>query len=242
MKKFLKLFATLALFALVGCDSRKSSDEIHFGVSADYPPFEYESRGEVVGFEIDLASRIADELGKEAVFHNMTFGAILPSLQNETVDAAISAIAITEKRSAQYDFSREYFSEEMFLVFDGKRPIGSVGDLEGKKIACQLGTTMEIWLRENSKSSEITAMDSSNLAIEALKAGLVDAVLIDGFQARTFCEKNGQLENAFLTKSNGGYGIAFKKGSPLRGPIDQILQKFIADGTMENLAKKWKLQ
>jgi polar amino acid transport system substrate-binding protein len=242
MKRFITLIAALALFAQVGCGSKKSSDEIHFGVSADYPPFEYKSKGEVVGFDIDLANHIADELGKKAVFHDMDFSAILPALQSEIVDAAISTITITEKRSVQYDFSREYFFEEMFLVFDSRQQIGSVDDLKGKKVACQLGTTMEIWLRKNCKSSEITAMDNNSLAIETLKSGLADTVLMDGFQAKAFCKKNPQLGNTSLIKSSDGYGIAFKKGSPLRGPVDRALQKFVSDGTLEKLAKKWELQ
>ncbi|MDR1890955.1 MAG: ABC transporter substrate-binding protein [Puniceicoccales bacterium] len=243
MKNFIKLFAIiLALCAQVGCHEKKSTDEIHFGTSADYPPFEYKSMDKIIGFDIDLASCIADELGKKAVFHDMSFSSVLPSLQNGTIDAAISTIAVTEKRSAQYDFSQQYFFEEMFLVFDRKHPVKDDGDLRGKKIACQLGTTMEFWLRENAKSSEITAMDNNNQAIEAVKAGLMDAVLMDGFQAQIFCEKNNQLGCSFLVKSGDGYGIAFRKNSPLCGQINQILHKFTADGTLEKLAKKWKIR
>ena len=76
-----------------------------FALSADYPPFEFESKGELQGFDVDLAKNIAQQLGKEAAFQNIPFSAVLAAVQNGTADAAISTVTATPQRKKNFDFS-----------------------------------------------------------------------------------------------------------------------------------------
>ena len=241
MKRYITniLFVLCSVLILTGCNNDKPSDEIKFAVSADYPPFEYHSHGEIKGFDIELAQLIAKELGKKAVFEDMKFSVILAALQTGFVDAAISTITITPEREKNFDFSKPYYHESMAMVFPKDKPITDNLQLSGKKIACQLGTTMEIWLKKYAVGTEIITMDNNNQAIEALKAGHVDGVLIDSVQGIAFSEQNNGLSYAVIAKSDTGYGVAFKKRSVLKDQVNKALASLEAKGEIKKLQQKW---
>jgi polar amino acid transport system substrate-binding protein len=233
------LLLNLALL-LIGCGGNdKTNNAIKFAVSAEYPPFEYYTNGEIKGFDIELAQLIAKELGKEAVFENMQFSSILAALQNSSVDAAISTITITEERKKNFDFSESYYNESLAMVFAQDKPITSKAQLANKKIACQLGSTMDTWLKKYATTTEIITMNGNNQAIEALKAGHVDGVLVDGAQGAAFGQQNTDLSYAVIAKSDTGYGIAFKKGSLLTEQINKALKALAIKGEIKKLQEKW---
>ncbi|MBI2602675.1 MAG: amino acid ABC transporter substrate-binding protein [Deltaproteobacteria bacterium] len=245
-KQLLKL-AIFFLILITGCHkttSPQSSQDLTFGVSAEYPPFEFQQKGVLKGFDVELAQRIAKELGVGARFENMQFSTILPALDSAHVDVAISTIAITEERLKNFDFSDSYYTESLAIVFPAVQPIKQASHLaieknHKKKIACQLGTTMEIWLRKNAPDVDILSLDNNNLAIEALKAGHVDGVFMDSVQASVFSQKNMGLSYAVIASSDNGYGMALKKGSPLKSKINAALKTLEKSGELEQLQKKW---
>jgi polar amino acid transport system substrate-binding protein len=240
MRRVLLFLSFLVLS--VGCKKEAPSPQmLHFAICADYPPFEYVRGGDFVGFEVDIARRVAESLGCVPIFHDMSFASILPTLKNGFADVAISAITSTAKRRAECDMSDNYFQEVLYTMFDMFSRVEGKEALEGKKVACQLGSTMEFWVKENVPSAKILTVDTLTQAIEMLKAGHVAAVVLDGPQAKEFCAQNKALLYAFLAESEEGYAIAMKKGSPLKAPINEALRKLKEDGTIRELLKKWKL-
>jgi polar amino acid transport system substrate-binding protein len=238
---FNALFLCLAALG-GGCFPKGQVPEaMHFAVCADYPPFEYVSHGEFVGLEIDLARRVATDLGLVAIFHDMAFASIFPALKSGFADAAISAIAATRERQIAYDLTPAYFQEELYTIFDMFKPMEGKEALAGQKVACQLGSTMELWLRANVPSAKVSAVDTSNQAIEMLKAGHVAVVVLDGPQAKAFAAQNANLLCAPLAISDAGYAIAFPRGSKLAKSTKSLIKKFMDDGTIDELKKKWGL-
>lgn len=239
MKQFI-LCVTIGLpLLLVGCGSSKEDKTIHFATSAEYPPFEYQENGKLKGFDIELAKLIAKHLGKKAVFDNMQFSSILPSLSSGQSDLAISTITITADREKNFDFTTPYYFEGMAAVFKKDSPISEPSQLTGKKLAAQLGSTMEIWLKKHAANEEKTMMDNNNQAIEALKAGHVDVVLMDGAQGAIFSQKNPGLAYAIIAKAEDGYGIALPKQSLLTARINRILNTLKENGELAKLQKTW---
>ncbi len=239
MKKYMVgAFASIILL-LSGCNRGGSNKTITFALSADYPPFEYYKDDKIMGFDIELAEMLAKEMGKEAKFENMQFSGILPALQHGSVDAAISTIAVSEERQKNFDFSDTYYTESLAAVFKKDRPIADSSGFVGKNIACQLGTTMEMWLKKNVPTGNLLLMDTNNQVIEALKAGHVDVALVDGVQATAFCQQNGMLDYTIIAQSDTGYGVAFKKGSPLLDALDKALQSLRTKGALKKLEQKW---
>jgi polar amino acid transport system substrate-binding protein len=227
------------MLILTGCNNDKPKNEIKFAISAEYPPFEYHTHGEIKGFDIELARLIAKELGKKAVFEDMQFSTILAALQNGSVDAAISTITITEERKKNFAFSDPYYNESMAMVFSKSQPIVDKSQLPGKKIACQLGSTMEIWLKTHATRTEVISMNNNNQAIEALKAGHVAGVLVDSVQGAAFSQQNTGLFYAVIAKSDTGYGIAFKKDSLLKDQVNKALSSLNTKGEIKKLQQKW---
>lgn len=240
-KIILSLIICSVLFIAACTDSNKKNEAkvIHFATSAEYPPFEYEEHGVIKGFDIELAKLIAKELGKEAVFDNMQFSSILPALTSGQADAAISTITITYDRKKNFDFATPYYFEGMAAVFKKDYPINSPSQLAGKKIAAQLGSTMEIWLKKHAQDEQIVPMDNNNQAIEALKAGHIDVVLMDGAQGAIFSQKNPGLSYAIIAKAEDGYGIALPKNSLMTARINRILNTLKEKGEIAKLQKTW---
>ncbi|WP_209315684.1 MULTISPECIES: ABC transporter substrate-binding protein [unclassified Haematospirillum] len=229
----------IALSLISACSDEDQSEVMRFATSAEYPPFEYREGDEIKGFDIDLARAVAAKLGKTAVFEDMQFSTVLAALQSGTVDAAISTISITEERKKSFDFSRSYYTESLSVVYPLQTPVSFIEALNNKTIACQLGSTMEIWLREHVPGADIVAMDNNNQAIEALKAGHVDLVFIDSIQAVEFATRNPVLGSSVISRSDTGYGIAFPKGSPLHARVDQALTELEESGELARLKQKW---
>lgn len=239
MNHVLTLIILVATLFLSACDEQKSKKTLHFSTSAEYPPFEYNDHGEIKGFDIDLAKLIAKELGKEAVFDNMQFSTVLPAVSSGQDDIAIATITVTEDRKKNFDFSEPYYFEGMASVYKSNQSITTPEQLKGKKIAVQLGSVMELWLKQNYPEVEITALDNNNQAIEALIADHVDVVLMDGAQGRIFSNKHQGLSYSVIAKADSGYALAVKKDSPLTAEINQALQKLKAHGEIQKLETFW---
>lgn len=239
MNKLILVCSLLIPLFLSGCNEGDQTGTLHFATSGEYPPFEYSEQGELKGFDIELAQLVANELGKKAEFHNMQFSSILPAVLTGQVDAAISTITITEERKKNMDFSVPYFFEGMAVVFKYGNTINSITALQDKKITCQLGTTMELWVKKQLPSADLLLMDNNNQAIEALKAGHVDVVIMDGAQAAIFSGKNHGLTYVLIAQAEDGYGIALAKGSALTADMNQALHNLEAKGAIKELQKKW---
>ncbi len=239
----MKLLATsifiLSTLTLSGCSGEEKTNTLHFATSAEYPPFEYLDHGELKGFDIDLAKLITKELGKDAVFDNMQFSSILPAISFGQDDMAISTITITPERKVNLDFSSPYYFESMAVVFKKGQPLDSAAQLANKKLACQLGTTMELWTKKYAPTAELISMNNNNQAIEALKAGHVEAVIMDGAQGLVFSQKNPGLSYVLIAKSDDGYGIALPKNSPLTTQVNQALKKLKDSGAIAKLQHQW---
>lgn len=237
---FLLVILITCFAFLAGCGGNGESDKpLKFAVSAEYPPFEYQKHGELIGFDIDLARLIAKKLNKKVVFEDMQFSSILPALASGRVDAAISTITITPERQKNFDFSNPYYVDSLATVFKKGFSVTQETQLQGKKVACQLGTTMEIWLKKHIPAENITAMDTNNQSIEALKAGHVNVVLMDSMQAQIFSQKNDGLSYQVIGNADNGYGIAVKKGSELKDKINSAIAALQANGEIKKLQQKW---
>jgi polar amino acid transport system substrate-binding protein len=232
-----------ALFLLGGCEDSKNENAIVFGTSADYRPFEYYENGEMVGFEIDLAKAIAEKLGKEAEFKDMSFQAVLTELQNGSVDVAMASMSPTKERRKNYDFTVTYHKSGVALVYkrgDSKPDVAS--DLSGVKMACQLGSVPERWLKQNKPAANVVAIDNVTQAVEFVKAGHVVGIVVDSTVAISLCADNQELEYvvmAELDDDDGSCAMAVKKDSPLRQQIDDAIQKLEGSGELQALKTKW---
>lgn len=245
--KLIKALLSAVLLVLCGCGDDENTDAIKFVVSADYPPFTFMQDGEIVGFEIDLANEVAKKLNKKAHFQDIPFNSITAIISTGQADAAISAIAKTEERAKNFEFSVAYYYSPSNMVVVLKKPHTPVKDVSGlmrKKVACQLGSVMEIWVKDKLENMEIQAkavsLDSVPQIIESVLSGQADAAIIEPKQATELLKRHRTLVAYEIAAENqNGYRIMLSKGSKLLEAINEAIQTLVIDGTIEKLEKKW---
>ncbi|WP_189655227.1 transporter substrate-binding domain-containing protein [Bacillus sp. HNG] len=258
MKKFLlaSLIAILSIVLLAACgtsdDNATGSDKgtdtkkvLTMGTSADFPPFETidETTGEYIGFDIDLAKKIADKLGYELKIENMDFGGLISALQAERIDFIISGMSATAERKESVDFSTEYHkSGEMFVTLKDS-DVKTLEDLDGKTVGVQLGSIQEEGAKkikeETLKSLEISALNKAPELIQELKAGRIDAVYLDKTVAIGFIEELDLAGFDDPTEASPGMAIAFAKGSDLTEEFNKVLDEMKENGELKEIEQEW---
>lgn len=225
----------------------KSSEKKTLRVVTDaaYAPFEYQDKGEVVGFDVDFIKAVAKEAGYNVKVEHVGWDPVFVEIKGKTADIGISSITITDERKQTYDFSIPYFLSKNEILVPQDSKIASAKDLAGKKIAVQNGTTgqevVETLFGKNNKN--LKKFENNNLAILELKGGGVDAVVADNSVVETYVKNNPKDNFKFIkddsTFSNEFYGLMLPKGSPLKAELDAAIKKVVDNGTYENIYEKW---
>lgn len=184
-----------------------------------YPPFEDfddSSPSGFTGFDIDIVQAVADGLDLELVVKDSSFDGLQSglSLNAGECDIAASAMTITEDRAKSLDFSDGYYdSLQSLLVAEGS-DISAIGDLAGKKVGVQQGTTGEAYTQENAPEADIISFPSNAEMYQAIQAGQVDALLQD---LPVNVDNAKQSDGAFTIveeyDTDETYGLAMKKGN-----------------------------
>jgi ABC-type amino acid transport substrate-binding protein len=210
------------------------------GSDIPYPPFEQGKSGNYTGFDIELMEAIGERIGRTPEFQDTSFETIFRDVQQGKFEAVISAATITEEREKAVDFSNPYYlSEQAVLVKEGSS-IKSLEDLEGKTVAVQQGTTGQELAKEEIGGSEIRPYPEGPDAVNALKAGTVEGVVIDAPVAQNAVEKSGGVEIAEKVPTEEEYGIAVAQGNTeLLEEINKGLEEVLSDGTYKTIYEKW---
>ncbi|MBE4910421.1 basic amino acid ABC transporter substrate-binding protein [Bacillus luteolus] len=252
MKKknaILLLITSLIVGLLAACGSGASTSGdgegkkvLVMGTSADFPPFEtLDTNGEIVGFDIDLAKHIANELGYEIEIKDMSFDGLIGALQTKRIDFVASGMSATEKRKESVDFSIEYHrSGEMFVSLKDSG-INSIEDLDGKKIGVQLGTIQEEGANKIAEQMELEVKTLNKVPdlIQELKSKRVDAVYLDKTVAEGYIKELDLAGFNDPNESTPGMAIAFPKGSEITESFNKVIKEMQENGELEKLEKKW---
>jgi polar amino acid transport system substrate-binding protein len=253
---FAVLLLALAAVAAVGCgggsDTTGSSgggggaeeggggEPLTVGSDIPYPPFEQGKSGNYTGFDIELIEAIGKKIGREPEVQDTSFETIFRDVQQGKFDAAISAATITEEREKAVDFSNPYYlSEQALLVAEGS-PFKELKELEGKTVGVQQGTTGQELAKEEIGGAEIRPYPEGPDAVNALKNGTIEAVVIDAPVAENAVEKSGGVEIAEKIPTEEDYGIAVAQGeTELLEEINKGLEEVEKDGTYAKIFEKW---
>jgi polar amino acid transport system substrate-binding protein len=224
----------------------KSKPKLRIGLNADYPPFEYMQDQVLTGLDVEMAHKLSKSLGYEIEFVKMEFDELLPSLLDERIDLAISAITINLQRQQIVDFSVPYFSADQSLITSEEKTlrIDELTDIADYKIGFQNGTTGQYFLQFNLVEKGIlswenlTAYDNNNQAISALMNNQIDLLILDDSAAKAF-SKIKPLKIVHLIKTDDQYGIAMRKDYPLKANINEALTQIINSNYWTSLVTKY---
>ncbi|MGJ3254495.1 MAG: transporter substrate-binding domain-containing protein [Elainellaceae cyanobacterium] len=223
------------------------STTLVMATSADYPPYEFyetaSGEGEPIGFDIDIAKYITDELGYALEIQDMDFNGIIPALQGGRVDFAMAGMTPTEERKESVDFSQIYYDAKNTIVAPAGSGYESYGDLAGKTVGVQLGSIQEGEAKEQAETVEEMVVEPRNRVselIQELKAGRLDAAIVEDTVAKGYVQNNPDLEFVTLdTEGASGSAIAFPKDSELASEFDQVLTQMKESGKLDELVTKW---
>lgn len=266
MKKgFMKMvLGTMSLLALAACGNTsetadnaatdgssalqeiKDSGKLVVGTCADYPPYEWhlvqDGEDKIIGFDVDIAQTIADELGVELEVIDMDFDGLIPALSTGKVDMIIAGMNPTEERKKSVDFTDIYFTQKDALVIKSEDAddIRSEKDLKKASLATQKATIQETYLLENFPEAEIQSVPKLNTAILYLVTGKVDAVLMVETVARRYVEENEGLEIAAFdvasTPNESAIAVA-KDSEDFLDAVNDILDEMEDSGKIEELIR-----
>jgi len=242
MNKYKILLITLLSFFLNACTDNRDEDTWLVATSADNPPYEHMSHGEIVGFDIDLMIEIGKHLGKKIEFKNMEFHGLLAALSSDNVDMVVAAMSVTQERLARVDFSTPYTDARIAILYRKDDKFRSGEDLKDKVVGAQLGTIWTLIAHDMSSKynfSTTKALSNNLMLVEELKNKRIDAIVLEESQVEKFIQKNLELASFPVKQYGSSFAIALPKGSPLKKNIDHTIKALKSNGTIDALSKKW---
>ena len=205
------------------------------------------------GYESAVAYAVAEELGfseDEVSWVSVPFNAVV-SPGEKKFDFDVNQVSITEERRKAVDFSSGYYDVRQTVITTKGSAIDgttSVADLQDAKLGAQVGTTSYVAITDQIQSTqEAAAYDTNDQAVQALKNGQIDGIVVDlptaYFMTAVQLDDGvivGQLPPA--TDDVEQFGAVLDKGSPLTDCVSQAVDALREDGTLDQLAEEWLAQ
>jgi polar amino acid transport system substrate-binding protein len=250
MKRALIFALVLAVaggFAFAGGEQEEGRPEsITVATDGTWPPMEFvdPETGELVGFDIDLINRIAEEAGFEVEIQNTAWDGIFAGLGAGEYDAVISSVTITEEREETMDFSEPYINAgQVLIVQQSTSGVTTLDDLDGMSVGAQIGTTGAIAVQDHG-GPELRTYDEIGLAVEDLANGRIDGVVADTPIAANYALQNDEYADTLKIVgepfTEEQYGIAVQEGNDeILAMINEGLAAAKEDGYIEELEDKW---
>jgi polar amino acid transport system substrate-binding protein len=212
------------------------------GTDATYPPMEsIDDKGTLVGYDIDLGNKIAEELGAKAEFKNIPWDDVFKSLEDKKVDVIISSVTITDERKKLYLFSSPYINAgQVILTKKENTVIVSPAELKGKRVGVQKDTTSETEAVKYTDAKLVTSYADYGEAAKALVASKLDAVIIDLTAGKGIVDKYPTLKISGDPFTNEYYGIVLRQdGVSLQSRINQAISSLHERGVLDDIKQKW---
>ena len=236
--KITSLLLLCALFTL----GQAQAEKIRIATEGAYPPFNMKNAsGELTGFDIDIARALCEEMKADCEIVAQDWDGIIPGLLAKKYDAIIASMSITEERKRKVAFSDPYYSNYLrFIAEKGSGLKVEGGGLKGKNLGAQRATISAQHLEDNfRKSASVKVYDTQEAAFLDLKAGRLDAVLVDAYPGYDWLSQSENNGYDFIGDSidiNDKIGIAYRKGDKALGDkFNQALKAILDNGTYSRI-------
>jgi polar amino acid transport system substrate-binding protein len=234
--------------------SIKSKGTLTVASDATYAPNEFiASDGKtVVGMDADLMKALGAAMGLKVKIVTQTFDSIIPGLASGKYDVGASSFTDTKEREKTVDFV-DYFvaGESFFTKASGGADISGIGDICGKTVAVEKGTTEESdaqaqgakCKKAGKPTVNVLSFPDQNGANLALSSGRAQLGFADSPVAAYQVKKSGgQFKLVGPSIENAPYGLAVPKNSGLAQPMLAALKVLIANGKYKAILTHWGIQ
>ena len=252
-KIFTGILISIMAIGFTGCGAKEDvydkiikNGELVVGMSADYAPYEYhaliDGKKQIVGFDVDIAQAIADDLGVKLKLVEMDFDSLCNSVKQGKLDMAISGMTPKPDRKKAVDFSDIYYkADQAFLIQSkDKDTYKTLDDLKGKKIGAQMGT-IQAEIANDIEGANVKLLTDVNTLILELKNGNIDALIIEVPVATLAANTNPDLyvPEEYIKDEEGGSAIGMPKNSPkLVEAVNKTLNKLMDEGKIDEYVQK----
>ncbi len=249
MKKFVFILVAVVLVGalmLAGCSSGGGSGEFKVGLECNYAPFNWTqtSEGEDTvpipgggyagGYDVEIAKRIAEGLGKELVIVKTEWDGLIPAVTTGKIDAVIAGMSPTEERKSAVDFSEPYYESVHVIVVKADGPYAgatSLADFSGATITGQLNTLHYDLIDQIPGVVKETAMETFPAMIVALQSGKIDGYVSEKPGAVSAVASNPDLafvefpsgQGFEVSAEDAAIAVALPKGSDDIDKINEII-------------------
>ena len=243
MKKYLALLlAAILALSLAACASTAKTEEtasasgkLTMATEATFPPYEYYDGDAIVGIDVEVAQAIADKLGMELEVTDIAFDSIIPGVQTGKYDMGMAGMTVTDERKEQVNFSDSYATGVQVVIVKD--------DSANTVVGTQAGTTGFIYATsdiEDAGLGTVKSFGKTTDAVEALKNGQVDCVILDNEPAKALVAANEGLHILDTEYAVEDYAIAIaKENTDLLEKVNKALSELTADGTLQSIVDKY---
>ncbi len=259
MKKLISLLLTIIMvLSLAGCGSAassasasgsdmdyiKSKGKLVVGIT-DFAPMDYkDDNGEWIGFDADVAKKVAEALGVDVEFVEIDWDNKILELDNKSIDCVWNGMTLTDEVKNSMECSRAYCNNSQVIVLkaDMVADHPDVASVEGLSFAVETGSAGEAAAEENGLN--FTALNSQADALMEVEAGTSDACIIDLLMAGAMIgEGTSYSDLAYTAKlTDEEYGVGCRKGSDLAGFINDQFAAMYKDGSLKEIAARYGVQ
>lgn len=219
----------------------KEKGELSFAMTGQYPPFNFvDDDGEIIGFDIDIATEIANRIGVEPNPITSDWDGLIAGLEGGNFDTIVGSMAITDDRLERVNFTNPYYYDGAQLFVKGDSGINSIEDFEDGNIGVVVGTTFEAALME------LENVNIKNYQSDVDNMQDLDMGRLDGMVTAKFVGMYSALENDMDIVPAGEPLYIEEIAIPVRKDDEELLEamnsalaEMIEDGTYAELSEKW---
>ena len=231
--KSLTLAAGLMLVA-----GAASADTLTIATEGAYPPFNNTTAdGELVGFDVDIAKALCEEMQRECEIVAQDWDGIIPGLVQEKYDAIVASMSITEERLQTIDFTNPYYSNYLALVAKDGGSM-SLDDIEGKPVGAQRSTIASEWAEDQyGRRGDIKLYDTQTAAYSDLTAGRIEVLVSDYLPVAEWLADNADyalIGDKIDVDDKIGIGIRQDEGE-LKDALNSALQAIRDNGKYKEI-------
>ena len=233
---------------------------LRVGMEAAYAPYNWQATEEsdttipienvegayADGYDVQIAKRIAEELGMEPVAVKMDFGALVDSLNNGTIDIICAGMSVTPERAESADFTDSYIDDEVIIVVKKDSPYASatkLSDFAGASVLGQKDTFYDDLIEEIPDVNHMTPVATVPLVVDAIENGTCDAITFSSMSLPNLLENYPDLMKIELEEGEGFSDPSNPDNAAIAKGQDEMLDRLneiIAGITEEERLEMWQ--
>lgn len=215
-----------------------NENQFIFASSGEFKPFSYVNDDmTVTGFDVEVGTAIAKELGLEAVPKRIKFKGIVEGVKTGRADAAVASHTINEQRSKHVAFSTPYYYSGPQIFVRPDSDIKTIKDLKGKEVAASKGSTYANTAEEY--TTNVKTYDSDITALKALSGGRHDAVITDFVTGKEAVKEGFEIEGRQLIERSEQAIVLPQDNPKLLVRVNDALESLREDGTLAKISEKY---